>query len=55
MCANVYRAPEMSLNVDTITGGIVSDYPELATYSSYPLQHMRDILVVDGSSCLLHS
>jgi hypothetical protein len=46
-----HSSSEMSLNIDTITGGIVSDYPELATYR-YPLESMHEILVMDGLSYL---
>ncbi|KAF9465079.1 hypothetical protein BDZ94DRAFT_1351083 [Collybia nuda] len=39
---------EMSLNIDTVTSGIVSDYPELVTYASRPIEHMHEIIFVDG-------
>jgi len=39
----------MSLNVDTISGGIIDDYPERITYSKNPTLNMSETFFIDGN------
>ncbi|KAG6903050.1 hypothetical protein C0995_007483 [Termitomyces sp. Mi166 len=39
---------EMSLNVSSISGGLIQDYPEKVTYNKEALKASKDILYIDG-------
>ncbi|KAG6900261.1 hypothetical protein C0993_000714 [Termitomyces sp. T159_Od127] len=39
---------EMSLNVSSITGGLIHNYPEKVTYNTEALNGLKDILHIDG-------
>ena len=38
----------MSLNIGSISGGIIDDYPEKVTYSRYSLSNMKETYFIDG-------
>lgn len=38
----------MSLNVSSVSGGLIHNYPEKVTYKKEALEGLKDILHIDG-------